>query len=106
MAEPEIAGLIGEFEDEADFRNRPPDTRHHDQPACVQSTFVKDVQSMVTVMEDFVNPFEEESQDLLVLDTKEIAPLTATDASVVHTKWVSYTSTTSSENGWWREQNP
>jgi len=25
-------------------------------------------------MEDFGNPFEEESQDLLVLDTKEIAP--------------------------------
>ena len=35
---------------------------------------------MVNVMEDFGNPFEEESQDLLVLDTKEIAPPAAVDA--------------------------
>ena len=80
MARPEIAMLIGEFEDEPDFRNRPPDTQHHDQSACVQSTFIKDVQSMVSVMEDFGNPFEEESQDLLVLDTKLIAPPAAIDA--------------------------
>ena len=39
----------------------------------VQSAFVKDVQSMVNVMKDFGNTFEEESQDLLVLDIKEIA---------------------------------
>ena len=35
---------------------------------------------MVSVMEDFGNPFQEESQDLLVLDTKEIAPFGAIDA--------------------------
>jgi len=35
---------------------------------------------MVSVMEDFGNPFEEKRQDLLVLDNKEIAPLAATDA--------------------------
>ena len=80
MAGPEIARLIGEFQDEHDLRNRPPDTRHHDQSASVQSAFVKDVQLMVNVMEDFGNPFEEESQDLLVLDTKEIAPPAAVDA--------------------------
>ena len=34
---------------------------------------------MIKVMEDFGNPFEEDSQDLLVLDTKEIAPLRAVD---------------------------
>ena len=60
--------------------NTPPDTRHHDQSASVQSTFVKDVQSMVNVMEDFGNPFQEESQDLLVPDTKDIAPPAALDA--------------------------
>ena len=46
----------------------------------MQSTFVKDVQSMVNVTEDFGNPFQEESPDLLVLDTKEIAPPAALDA--------------------------
>jgi len=35
---------------------------------------------MIKVMEDFGNPFEEDSQYLLVLDTKEIAPLGAVDA--------------------------
>ena len=35
---------------------------------------------MVTVMEDFGNQFQEDSEDLLVLDTKEIAPHAAVDA--------------------------
>jgi len=35
---------------------------------------------MITVMEDFGNPFEEDSQDLLVLNTKGIAPYGAVDA--------------------------
>ena len=80
VAGPEVARLFEEFQDEPDSWNKPPDPRHHDQSASVQSAFVKDVQSMVSVMEDFGNPCEEESQDLLVLDTKEIAPPTAVDA--------------------------
>ena len=55
------------------------DTKHHDQSASVQTTFLTDVQPMIKVMEDFENPFEEDSQDLLVLDTKEIAPPEAVD---------------------------
>jgi len=35
MAGSEIARLIGEFEDKPDFRNTPPDTRHHaSQQVC------------------------------------------------------------------------
>ena len=68
-----------DFQDEPDLRNTPPDTWHHVQSASVQSAFVKDVQSIVNVMEDFGNAFEEESQDLLVLYTKEIAPSAAVD---------------------------
>lgn len=40
----------------------------------MQSAFLKDVLSIIKGMEYFGNPFEENSQDLLVLDTKEIAP--------------------------------
>ena len=36
-------------------------------------SFAKNVHSLVTVIEELGNPFEEESQDLLLLDTKEIA---------------------------------
>jgi len=102
MAGPKIGRLIGEFKDEPDFRNTPPDTRHYDQSASVQNTFVKDAQSMVNVNEDFQNPFQKESQNLLVLDIKEIAPPAASDALVMHMKWVSYTSITLSKNGSWR----
>ena len=50
-------------------------TQHHDQVASIQIYFARDVQSLVTVIEELGNPFEEESQDLLVIDTKEIANL-------------------------------
>lgn len=80
VAGPEIARFMEEFQYVTDPVNRSQDTRHHDQSASVQTVFLKDVESMVNVMEDFGNPFEEESQDQLVLDTKEIAPPGAVDA--------------------------
>ena len=36
-------------------------------------SFFKDVKSLVTTIEDFGNHFLEDSEDLIVLDTKEIA---------------------------------
>ena len=36
-------------------------------------SFFKDVKSLVTTIEDFGNHFPKESEDLTVLDTKEIA---------------------------------
>ena len=54
--------------------------QHHDQQPGVQQNFLKDVTSLVTVINDMGNPFLEKSHDLLVLDTKNIM-----DASVVET---------------------
>ena len=52
----------------------------------MQTAFLKDVQSVIRMMEAFGNSFEEDSQDLQVIDTKNIAaPPGAVDASVVHT---------------------
>jgi len=42
------------------------------EQAC-KNAFTKDVCSLVNVMEALGNPFEEESEDLFVLDSKEIA---------------------------------
>ena len=53
------------------------DTRHHDQNPGVQTAFAKDVRSLVSVIEDLGNPFEEEST---VLDTKEITDHTSVKA--------------------------
>ena len=46
---------------------------HHDQSASVQNAFRKDICSLVNVMEELGNPFKEENEDLVVLDSKEIA---------------------------------
>ena len=73
IAGPEVARVIGEFENSDVRGSRRVDTHHHDQTASVQTSFTRDVCSLVTVIEELGNPFEEESQDLLVLDTKEIA---------------------------------
>ena len=39
----------------------------------MHKSFAKDVQALLAAFEDLGNPFEEDSQDFLVLDTKEIA---------------------------------
>ncbi len=83
VAGPEVARVIGEFENADLHWNTRVDTRHHDQATSVQISFAKDVCSLVTVIEELGNPFEEESQDLLVLDTKEIADPTAWRLSIV-----------------------
>ena len=79
LAGPEIARVVTEFED-----CMPKDTnisdRHHEQTPSVQTTFANHVTSLVSTMEDMGNPFLEDSDDLLVLDTKAIM-----DAAVVQT---------------------
>ncbi|KAG1681932.1 Solute carrier family 22 member 4 [Nymphon striatum] len=74
VAGPEVARVIEEFQDVGQHcRQKKADTRHHDQTPSVQTSFVKDVRSLVDVIEEMGNPFEEESQDVVKLDTKEIA---------------------------------
>jgi hypothetical protein len=47
---------------------------HHEQVPSVQNAFAKDVSNLVNEINDMGNPFEEDSNDLLVLDTKDIMP--------------------------------
>jgi len=74
VAGPEVARVIEEFQDGNQYwRRQTADTRHHDQTPSVQASFVKDVRSLAGVIEEMGNPFEEESQDLVILDIKDIA---------------------------------
>ena len=57
-----------------------PQTQHHEEAKSTQLSFTKDVKSLISVIDDMGNPFTDESGDLLVLDTKNLA-----DASVVKT---------------------
>ena len=106
----EVVRLIEEFQDAIKPDNWSQDTKHHDQWASLQTAFRTNVglQSVIRMMEDFRNSFQEDSQNLLVLDTKEIAaPPGGVDAlRRVHTKWVRCSLTTLSQNAWWRERNP
>ena len=77
---PEVARAVMEFEDTYLQQDNPDGTSHHDQMPSVQKSFTKDVQSLVATLEELGNPFEEENQDLVVLDTKDIA-----DPAVVKT---------------------
>ena len=76
VAGPEVARVIVEFEDLNMHPRNQEETRHHEETPSVQNTFARDV----AVIEELGNPFEEDSQDLLVLDTKEIA-----DPAVIET---------------------
>jgi len=84
VAGPEIARMTEEFEglNSLEAQRSVDDTRnrHHEQHLGVQAAFLKDVRSFTAVLDEMGNPFLEESQDLLVLDTKDIM-----DASVAET---------------------
>ncbi|KAG1712189.1 Conserved oligomeric Golgi complex subunit 6 [Nymphon striatum] len=70
VAGPEVARVIEEFQDVGQHcRQKKADTRHYDQTPSVQTSFVKDVRSLVDVIEEMGNPFEEESQDVVKLST-------------------------------------
>ncbi|MEW8543564.1 MAG: hypothetical protein AB2693_08500, partial [Candidatus Thiodiazotropha sp.] len=67
-AGPEIARIVDEFEN-------PPQTKrllHHDQEPAIQAQFASHVKAVVTAFEESGNPFCEDSQDLVVLDSKEV----------------------------------
>ena len=79
IAGPEVARIVTEFEQHATSQ-RGQLHLHHDQQPSVQDEFAKDVKSLVKVFEEMGNPFLERSEDLLVLDSRDIV-----DSSVVET---------------------
>ena len=79
VAGPEIVRITKEFEGDRGH-SVTANQQHHVQQPGVQQNFLKDVTSLVTVIDDMGNPFLEKSHDLLVLDKKNIM-----DASVVET---------------------
>ena len=50
------------------------DDRHHEQLPSIQREFTKDVRSVVSTMNDLGTPFDDDTQDLFLLDTKVIMP--------------------------------
>ena len=80
VARPEVSRVIKEFHDQHHQWGSKMNTLHHDQTPSIQAAFAKDVRSLVSTFKDLGNPFEEESTDLLVLDTKEITDHASVEA--------------------------
>ena len=71
VAGPEVARMVTDFETlQAHGQNT--EHRHHEQHPGVQTAFLKDVKSLVAVIEEMGNPFLEKSEHLMVLDTRDI----------------------------------
>ena len=68
---PEMARVINEFQNTAEIKK--PELKHHEQIKRTQVTFVQDVKSLTDVIQEMGNPFCDESKDLLVLDSRDLA---------------------------------
>ena len=68
---PEMARLINEFETHAEKKKTINMLHHHDQNSQSQKTFMKDVLALCSVIEEMGNPFNEETNELLVLDSPD-----------------------------------
>ena len=68
-----MACIIEEFQASTDKVGTATDTRHHEESNPVQVSFAQDVQSLTDIIEQMGNPFTENSSDLIILDTRDIA---------------------------------
>ncbi|GFO47369.1 hypothetical protein PoB_007387400 [Plakobranchus ocellatus] len=72
-----LARIIEEFEvnclDGGTGKASTTNLKHHEHTASAQVKFSKEVGALIQVFEEMGNPFMEESEDLLVLDSREIA---------------------------------
>ena len=78
VAGPEVARMIDEFE-----RSLPPTNgkanAHQEQVPSVKNAFATDVTAFLSAVKEVGNPFEDESADLFVLDTKDIVSTEVVD---------------------------
>ena len=78
VAGPEVTRMIDEFE--RSFPSTDSETNtHHEQVPSVQSAFATSVTRLLSGFEEVGNPFEDQSVDLLVLDTKDIVSTEVAD---------------------------
>ena len=69
---PEMARVICEFERSMQKSTVSSPTKHHGQTRAAQSAFARDTMALKKAIEDMGNPFNEQSTDLLILDTRDI----------------------------------
>ena len=70
---PEVSRLVAEYEVVSGAKDATKSTSHHERTIQAQRVFLEKVGRLTNVLHDMDNPFQEESSDLLTLDTKNIA---------------------------------
>ncbi len=70
---PEMSRVIREFQASAEKKTQRTGILHHEQTKHAQMAFVRDVKSLHCAMGEMWNPFCDESNDLLVLDSRDVA---------------------------------
>lgn len=73
ITSPEIARLIDEFEN--DSYSGVTDSKHHEQTASAQRTFISQLNDFVVTVKNMGNPFEDDSGQLSTLHSKEVVVL-------------------------------
>ena len=71
VAGPEVSRLIDEFEIDSTADPKS-DAKHHDETESVQKRFLGKVANLKRVIREMCNFFEEDSVDMIVLDSHEI----------------------------------
>ena len=80
----EISRLFADFETVSGTKDAKKSNPHQEQTETVQRAFFEQVKQLTMVMEEMGSPFEEESGDLLTLDTKDIADPSAAQLIATH----------------------
>lgn len=87
VAGPEVTRLLTAYEELSGKKAAVSKTRHHEENLTAQRSFCDKVKKLSSVMKQMGNPFQEDSSDLLVLDTKDVAdPAIAKLVSTHHTR--------------------
>ena len=84
VAGPEVSRLVDDFEKMSCLKDQAITIKHHDQNPSTQKTFLEKVKALQRAMREMGNPSQEETADLLVLDSKIIADQTLTRLVATH----------------------
>ena len=73
----EISHLIEQFE----YDNRvKADFRHHKETEANQTSFLTNVKQLTRTLDELGSPFNEETKDLIILDSKEIVDIKVSES--------------------------
>ena len=84
VAGPELSHLIAGYEPMSGVKDVAISSKHHEQTLSAQRSFLEKAEALHTVLKEMDNPFQEDSADLLVLDTKNIADLALAELVGTH----------------------